>query len=88
LFAALATCFCDDFYREAAKRSIDIQDVKVEATGTFGNPGETARDISYLVQVHADVPKVTIDDLIRATDSVIEIQNTVRAGGAVRLEPT
>ena len=53
--------------------------------GTFGNPGEPARDISYRVQVHADAPKATIDDLIRSTDSLTEIQNTLRAGCAVRL---
>jgi organic hydroperoxide reductase OsmC/OhrA len=86
LFAALATCFCNDLYREASKRNIAIQDVEVEVTGTFGNPGEPARDISYRVQVHANAPQSTIDDLIRATDSVTEIQNTLRAGCAVRLE--
>jgi organic hydroperoxide reductase OsmC/OhrA len=85
LFAALATCFCNDLYREASKRNIAVQDVEVEVAGTFGNPGEPARDISYRVQVHADAPKATIDDLIRATDSVTEIQNTLRAGCAVRL---
>ena len=72
----------------AAKRSIDIQDVEVEVTGTFGNPGDALRDISYRVEVHADAPKATIDDLIRATDSVTEIQNTLRAGCVVRLEQT
>jgi uncharacterized OsmC-like protein len=82
LFAALATCFCNDLYREAAKRGIDVEGVKVEVTGTFGKP---ARDISYRVQVHADAPKATIDDLIRTTDAVTEIQNTVRAGCAVKL---
>jgi hypothetical protein len=46
LFAALATCFCNDRYREAAKRGVEVQDVEVEVTGTFGNPGEPARDIS------------------------------------------
>jgi organic hydroperoxide reductase OsmC/OhrA len=85
LVAALATRFCNDLYREAAKRGIDVQDVKVEVTGTFGNPGETARDISCRVQVRADVPQATIDELIRATDALTEIQNTVRAGCAVRL---
>jgi uncharacterized OsmC-like protein len=86
LFAAIATCFCNDLYREAAKRGIDVEDVKVEVTGTFGNPGEPARDISYRVQVHADTPQSAIDDLIRATDAVTEIQNTIRAGCAVRFE--
>jgi organic hydroperoxide reductase OsmC/OhrA len=86
LFSALATCFCNDLHREAAKRGIQVQDVSVQVTGTFGNPGEPASDISYRVQVHADAPQATIDDLIRATDSVTEIQNTLRAGCTVRLE--
>jgi organic hydroperoxide reductase OsmC/OhrA len=85
LFAALATCFCNDLYREAAKRGIAVQTVEVEVTGTFGNPGEPARDVSYRVQVSADAPPATIDELIRATDSVTEIQNTLRTGCPVRL---
>ena len=85
MFAALATCFCNDLYREPAKRGIDVEDVKVEVTGTFGNPGEPARDISYSVQVRVDAPQTEIDDLIRTTDAVTEIQNTVRGGCAVKL---
>ena len=87
LFAALATCFCNDLYREASKRKISVQDVAVEVTGTFGNPGDPARDISYSVQVSADAPQADIDDLIRVTNSLTEIQNTLRAGCAVRLLP-
>ena len=86
MFAALATCFCNDLYRDAGKRDIEVQSVDVEVTGTFGDRGEPARDITYRVLVHADVPQTEIDDLIRATDSVTEIQNTLRAGCAVRLE--
>jgi organic hydroperoxide reductase OsmC/OhrA len=85
LFAALATCFCNDLYREAAKRGIQVESVEVEVSGTFGNAGDPARDISYRVLVRADAPQQTIDDLIRATDSVAEIQNTVRRGCDVRL---
>jgi organic hydroperoxide reductase OsmC/OhrA len=86
LFAALATCFCNDLYREAAKRGIEVQEVYVEVTGTFGNPGEPAKNITYRVRVDADARQDTIDDLIRTTDTVAEIQNTLRAGCAVRLE--
>lgn len=88
LFAALATCFCNDLYREAAKRGIEVHHIQVEVRGTFGNPGEPARDISYRVQVQADAPQATIDDLIRTTDSLAEIQNTLRAGCPVGLEHT
>ena len=85
LFAALATCFCNDLYREAAKRDIIIRGVDVEVSGMFHNAGEPAQDISYRVKVDADAPQSAIDDLIRATDSVAEIQNTVRNGCPVRL---
>ena len=88
LFAALATCFCNDLYREAAKRGIAVQGVRVEVTGTFGSPGEPAREIRYRAQVEADAPKAAIDDLIRTTDSVAEIHNTLRAGCQVTLEPS
>ena len=77
---------CNDLYREAGKRDIEVLTVDVEVTGAFGNPGEPARDISYRVLVHADAPQAEIDDLIRATDSVTEIQNTLRDGCAVRSE--
>jgi len=86
LFAALATCFCNDLYREAAKRGIEVHGLEVDVTGTFGSPGEPARDITYRVQLQADAPPAEIDELIRATDLVTEIQNTLRAGCAVRLE--
>jgi organic hydroperoxide reductase OsmC/OhrA len=85
LFAALGTCFCNDLYRGAAKRGIEVEGVEVEVTGAFGNPGEPARDISYRVRVRADAPREKIDDLIRETDSVAEIQNTVRGGCGVKL---
>jgi organic hydroperoxide reductase OsmC/OhrA len=85
LFAALATCFCNDLYREAAKRGIQVESVEVEVTGAFGNPGEPAHGITYRVQVRANAPQETIDDLIRATDSLTEIQNTLRGGCDVKL---
>ena len=78
LLHAFATIFI-------VKRSIDVHDVRVEVIGTFGNPGEPGRDISYRVEVGANASQATIDDLIRATDSVTEIQNTLRSGCAVRL---
>lgn len=86
LFTALATCFCNDLFREAAKRNIDVHGVAVEVTGEFGHPGEPARNVSYRVQVDANGPKNEIDDFIRATDSVSEIQNTLRTVCPVRLE--
>jgi uncharacterized OsmC-like protein len=85
LFAALATCFCNDLYREAAARGIPIDGVEVEVTGEFGDPGEPARDVTYRVKVRSGADAAAIGELVRATDAVTEIQNTLRQGVAVRL---
>jgi len=35
LFLALATCYCNDIYREAEKRNITVHSVHVEVSGSF-----------------------------------------------------
>jgi organic hydroperoxide reductase OsmC/OhrA len=85
LFLALATCYCNDIYREAGKRGIEVQKVKVEVTGEFGGPGEAARNISYRASVDARASQREIIELMQYTDSVAEIQNTVRGGTQVVL---
>ena len=40
LLLSLATCFCNDIYREAAKMNIPVTAVEVTATCEFGAEGE------------------------------------------------
>lgn len=54
LFLALATCFCNDLYREAAKRKIKINSVEVEVSGEFGAEGEPGFNIQYRAKINAD----------------------------------
>jgi organic hydroperoxide reductase OsmC/OhrA len=53
LMAALATCYCNDIYREATKKKIDIESVEVEAEAEFEAEGEAARAVSYRARVKA-----------------------------------
>lgn len=46
LMLALATCFCNDIYREAAKRNISVSAVDVEFSGDFGADGEPGSNLS------------------------------------------
>jgi len=85
LFLALATCYCNDIYREARKRGLVIQSVEVEVTGEFGGEGEPARNIRYRSSVEADAPREEVLDLMRYTDSVAEIQNTLRRSTDIAL---
>jgi len=86
LFLALATCFCNDVYREAAHRKMDIDAVACSVLGNFGKPGETGSDISYRVTVTASKhSQQEIHDLIRYVDLIAEIHNTLRKGTSVSL---
>ena len=86
LFLALATCYCNDVYREARSAGIDVRAVTVEVTGEFGGPGDAARNVEYRARVEAaGASEAEVRRLLEHTDSVAEIQNTLRAGVPVRL---
>jgi len=64
LLLALATCYCNDLYREATKRNIALSGVEVECTGDFGVEGETRSNFCYRVRAVSDAPVETIGELI------------------------
>ena len=85
LFLALATCYCNDLYREAAKRGIKVEQVEVEVEGQFGAAGEPAMGVAYRAKVTAHASDAEIRDLMRQTDALAEIQNTLRMATPVTL---
>ena len=85
LLLALATCFCNDLYREAAKRNISIDSVEVVCTGEFGGEGEPGSNFQYKAVVASSATSKEIEDLIRHTDKVAEIHNTLRKGLSITL---
>ena len=85
LFLALASCYCNDIYREAAKRNITVERVEVEVTGDFGAEGEPATNMTYSAKVHAKGTEAEIRELMAYTDTIAEIQNTLREGASVKL---
>jgi organic hydroperoxide reductase OsmC/OhrA len=78
LFLALATCYCNDIYREAAQRELKVEQVEVEVEGEFGAEGEPARNVTYRAKVTAQANEAQIRELMSHTDRVAEIQNTLR----------
>lgn len=86
LFLALATCYCNDIYREAAQRNIQVENVEVEVTGDFEAEGKAASNIVYRAKIKATASNDEIRELMKYTDTVAEIQNTLRVGTPVKLE--
>lgn len=87
LMLALATCYCNDLYREAAKLKIELGEVEVEATAEFAGVGLAASNIRYKARVVSPATEAQVAALLRETDAVAEVHNTVRAGVRVRLLP-
>jgi len=85
LFLALATCYCNDLYREAAKRNIKIERVEVEVIGDFGAEGEPAKNVTCRARIHAHGTEADIRALMEHIDTVAEIQNTLRMETPVTL---
>ncbi len=87
LFLALATCFCNDLYREAAKRKMILDFVEVTVSGEFGKEVEPALKISYKAKVKAkNHTENEISELIKFVDGIAEIHNTLRKGINVVLD--
>lgn len=85
LFLALASCYCNDIYREAAKRNIRVEHVEVNVEGNFGGEGDPALNVTYHAKVFAQTSEDEIRELMKFTDTVAEIQNTLRNGTPVVL---
>ena len=85
LFLALATCYCNDIYREAAKRNIQVERVEVNVQGEFGAEGEPTKHVTYQAKVFGHASDDEIREMMEFTDTVAEIQNSLRMGTSVVL---
>ncbi len=86
LLLALATCYCNDIYREAGKRKIQVESVEIDVNCEFEAEGKPATNITYRARIKADADEEAVRELLRYTDTVAEVQNTLRAQTSVNLE--
>ncbi len=85
LFLAIGGCYVNDLYREAAKRNIEVKGVEVVVSGDWGGEPVRAQNVSFSAKVEAAASKEEISDLIRHTDKVAEIPNSLRFGTPISL---
>ena len=87
LMLALATCYCNDLYREAERLGLVLEGVEVEASAHFNGVGLAAEQVSYRARVRSGEPAERIAELLAQTDAVAEVHNTMRAAVPVQLLP-
>lgn len=86
LLLSLATCFCNDIYREAGKLNILVESVEVDVDCEFEAEGKPATNIRYRARVKSNASEEAVRDLLKQTNRVAEVQNTLRAQTSVELE--
>ncbi|HET8825934.1 MAG TPA: OsmC family protein [Terriglobales bacterium] len=85
LLLAIGGCYSNDVFREAGKRGINVRSVQVTVFADWGGDPVRAQNLNYSVKVEADAPQEAIRELIRHTDQVAEIPNSLRYGTEVKL---
>ena len=84
LMAALATCYCNDLYREAARVGIEIRGCEVIASAQFNGIGRGAESVIYRARVDSSAAPDQIEHLLAETDRLAEVHNTLRSGCSVQ----
>lgn len=87
LMLALATCYCNDLYREAQRLGMQVHGVEVEASAEFVGVGLAASNVRYRANVTSPEPEARLLQLLQETDAVAEVHNTLRTPTAVTLVP-
>jgi uncharacterized OsmC-like protein len=88
LLLAIGACHSNDIFREAAKRDIRVKNVQITVNADWAGEPVRAQNVSFSVVVEADASENEILDLIRHTDDVAEIPNSLRLRTEVRLAGT
>lgn len=83
LHLSVAACVLNDLYREAAARGLQLDGVRVSASGGFDQETWQSTGIGYVVEVDSPAGKVEVDELIRVVDEIAEIPRAVRATAEV-----
>jgi len=64
---------------------LQLEEVQVQATAEFANVGLAASDVRYSAAVKSSATPQAVAQLLRETDAVAEVHNTLRKGVPVRL---
>ena len=85
---AVAACFSNDLFREAARLSIDLRRVRVTAHSEYGGTPVVSGPIEVELEIDGNAPTERLAELVSLVDRVAEIPNSLRQGTQVRLAGT
>jgi putative redox protein len=82
---AVAGCVSNDLFREAARRGIRLDRVRIAADSDYAGSPAVSTAIEYEVELSGDASDDELADLVAHVDAIAEIPNSLRRGTEVRL---
>jgi uncharacterized OsmC-like protein len=81
---AVAGCISNDLFREATKRGIRLDRVRVVADSDYIGDPAVSTPIEYEVEVAGNAAPELLAELVAFVDQIAEIPNSIRHGTVVR----
>jgi uncharacterized OsmC-like protein len=88
LYMAIAACWSNDLYREAATMGIELHGVEITVDGDFPARGEGSTPITVDVVVRSPAPEDRVRELIAEVERVAEIPRAISEGPPIEIRPT
>jgi organic hydroperoxide reductase OsmC/OhrA len=85
LYLAIAACYSNDLYREAATRGIELRRVAVTVDGDFPARGAASTPVSVDVEVEGRATEDELEALLDEVDVIAEIPRSLRDGTPISL---
>ncbi len=85
LYAAIAGCYSNDLYREAATLGVILRRVAIRVDGDFPTRGEPSTPITVDLELEGDAPEAKLRELVDLVDRIAEIPNSIRGTTPVTL---
>jgi organic hydroperoxide reductase OsmC/OhrA len=85
LYAAIAGCYSNDLYREAATMAIPLRRVAITVDGDFPARGTPSTPISVDLEVEGEAGEARLRELVAVVDQLAEIPNSIRGTTPVAL---
>jgi uncharacterized OsmC-like protein len=84
LHVAVAGCVLNDLYREAGPLGVELDGVRVSASGTFDESTWRSLGVEYSVELSSSASSDKLSRLLDVVDSVAEIPRALRSGTLVQ----
>jgi uncharacterized OsmC-like protein len=78
LYLAIAACWSNDLYREAATMEIELDGVEITVDGDFPARGSGSTPIAVDVVIRSPAPDERVRELIAEVERVAEIPRAIR----------